>query len=76
MPAAPPALAAKHRTDLEPGTWQFISLPVSKFENGDQVAGKPLANIMIKFGEAGIGMEVYIDDLSVSAGPLSPPRAE
>jgi len=71
-----PETPAKYSTRLESGGWRFVSLPVSEFEQGDNLAGQPLANIMIKLGEAGIGMEVYIDDLSVSSGPVSPPRAE
>ena len=68
---------AKFRTELaELGKWTFVSLPVSQFEGSENLTGQPLANIMIKLGESGTQMEVYIDDLSVSEGPLAPPRED
>jgi len=68
--------SAKLETQLEPGKWNFMSVSISDFQRGDKFSsgGMPLSSITLKFGESGIPMEVYIDDLSISEGPVEAPR--
>jgi len=66
--------AAKYRTEFQAERWTWVSVPLSEFENGEAVGGKGLANIMIKGGQPRMNMEIFVDDLSITEGPMESPR--
>ncbi|MDA0837359.1 MAG: beta-galactosidase trimerization domain-containing protein [Planctomycetota bacterium] len=55
--------------------WSYVSLPLNKFERaqGDQ-SGRRLMEIQIVAGELGDGVEMLLDDISISSGPIPTPR--
>jgi hypothetical protein len=55
--------------------WAYVSLPINKFERakGDQ-SGERLMEIQIVAGEIGDGVEMLLDDISISSGPMQSPR--
>ena len=70
-------VSPRTRVSASKNRWSYVSLPVNRFERaqGDQ-SGKRLMEIQIVAGELGDGVEMWVDDISVSNGPVPSGRQQ
>ena len=70
-------VSPRTRVSASKNRWSYVSLPGNRFERaqGDQ-SGKRLMEIQIVAGELGDGVEMWVDDISVSNGPVPSGRQQ